>query len=67
MNPLKWDNENPWVRTIRYLAFVGVAAAVVAINEALPSVDFPGELDATIIAVAGPLLAGLDKFLRSRA
>ena len=64
-NPLLWgDNEKIWIRIIRTLVFTGAAAGAVAIAAAIPSVDFPGRWDATIVAVAVPALLGADKWLR---
>lgn len=60
-------NENWLARMTRAGILAGVAAAAVAIANVLPSVDIPGNYDVTIIAVATPVLIGLDKWLRGRA
>jgi len=66
MNPLTWgNNEQPIVRAIRLCVMAGIVAAVSLAVQQLPGIDFPGEYDATIIAIGTPLLAGLEKFLRS--
>lgn len=57
-------NENPLVRTARYLVLAAAAGAVLAIAQALPGVDIPGNYDAAILATAIPMLAGLEKRIR---
>ena len=57
-------NENPLVRTARYLVLAGIAGGILAIATALPGVDIPGEYDAIIIGIAVPALIGLEKKIR---
>lgn len=57
-------NENPIVRTLRYLVLAAAAGAVLALTQALPGVDIPGNYDALIIGAAVPALAGLEKRIR---
>jgi hypothetical protein len=59
-------NERPLFRFLRYLAFAAAAGAVVAVANALPGVDIPGDYDAVIVGIAVPALAAADKWLRSR-
>lgn len=57
-------NENPVIRTLRYLVLAGLAGAVLAVINVLPGVDLPGNYDAIIIGAVVPVLAGLEKRIR---
>jgi hypothetical protein len=60
-------NEQPIWRAARLLWMAAISGAAVAVAEALPGVDIPGEFDTVIVTTLTALLAAVDKWARSRA
>ena len=57
-------NEFPLARLARLAIMAGIGAGAVALSNALPGTDLPGDYDAVITMFAVPVLASIDKWAR---